>query len=256
MHKAIDLEGIEPGWRGRLRRRWSRFCRAERLGLLPEGFHLSISFDDVPDSAATIGKEVLDHFGCRASWYVATGLLGAVGPSGQVLDGPRLRELDQEGHEIALHGHRHANMAMMPWPDVKADLARNRDILAQIMGQPASPHLAYPYGEARCGLKARLRGEVLSARGIAPQINLPTSDRMQLCAFDLRLETGRIERAIAAMQRAALTGGWVILFSHDVRPDPSAYGITPDVLHDLLSVARELGAVIRPVGEVFAQIKR
>ncbi len=254
MPKVISPEGIETGWRGRLRRRWTVWRKVAPLGPMPPGFFLSIGFDDVPDSAATRGAEVLAQQGCRASWYVATGLLGGDSVSGRILDGARLRELDLAGHEIALHGHRHINMAALPLPDIAADIARNREILAQILGHGPSPHLAYPFGEVTPGLKAQLVADVVSARGIAPRINRAGSDRMQLGAFDLRPEEWRIARAMGAMREAASRGGWVILFAHDVQPDPSPYGITPQVLRDLLQAARGLGAEILPVGEVMARI--
>lgn len=238
----------------KLRRRWTRFRKVAPLGVTAHNFILSISFDDVPDCAATIGAALMDQAHAQATWYIATGLLGQESASGRILDAARIRALAAEGHEIALHSHSHRNLSVLPIAEAVADIERNRQELAQIMGRAPSESFAYPYGETSLGLKQALLHQVESARGIAGHINAARDDRMQLAAFDLRPDPRSHQAALSAMETAARDGGWVILFSHDVRPDPSPYGVTPQVLQDILAKAAELGAEILPVGTAYQRL--
>lgn len=252
----ITAESYQPsfGWRAKVTRQWTARRVVAPLGAVGQGFTLSLSFDDVPDSAATRGAEVLAEAGVTASWYVATGLLGEESPSGRVLDAARVRELAGAGHEIALHGHAHHDLSRLRISEARADLARNRAELSDILGHAPSAHLAYPYGETTLALKRDLQAEVLSARGLLARPVRTGSDRMQLAAFDLRPDPAYLARASGAIERAAQQGGWLVLFTHDVAPDPSAYGVTPQILRDLIGQAQSLGAQILPVGQAFAQI--
>ncbi len=250
--EAVYSPALDFG--SRLRRRWTA---ARAVAPMPGGaeeFLLSISFDDVPDSAATLGAETLAEAGVSASWYVASGLLGKTGPSGRILDAARVRELAADGHEIALHGHGHGNLGLLGVTDAVFDIRRNINELSGILGRPPSKHFAYPYGETSVALKRALRSEICSARGIRPRVNGAGQDRLQLGAFELGPDPATCSRAEAAMAQAARLGGWVILFTHDVAPEPSRYGVTPQVLTHLVEHARALGARILPVGEAYRQL--
>ncbi|MFB9223206.1 polysaccharide deacetylase family protein [Paracoccus cavernae] len=247
--ESVYVPALDFG--ARLRRRWTAARTVAPLRRGTNEFLLSVSFDDVPDSAATLGAAVLAAQGVSASWYVASGLLRKDSPSGRILDAARIRELAAGGHEIALHGHSHANLALQSTTDAVFDIRRNINELSDILGRSPSKHFAYPYGETSVALKRALRGEVASARGIRAQSNGEGQDRLQLGAYELSPDPATCSRAEAAMAQAARHGGWVVLFTHDVAHEPSPYGVTPQVLAQLLERARSLGARIMPVGEAF-----
>lgn len=249
MQESRKVYASSAGVWAKVRRRWTALRTADPIRMAERRFLLTMTFDDVPDSAATIGAEILAERGMRASWYVATGLLGRDSPSGRVLDAARVRELDAAGHEIALHGHGHFNLDRCSGTEALADIARNRAELADILGHPPAPHLAYPYGETNPALKRALCDQVRTARGVRAGINRSGADRLQLCAFDLRPDPWRLQLAEAALAEAARGGGWVILFTHDVAPDPSRYGIAPDTLRHLLARAADLGAEVCTMAE-------
>ncbi len=249
MQESRRLHASSAGLLAKLRRRWTALRRADPIRMAERRFLLTMTFDDVPDSAATIGAEILAEQGMRATWHVATGLLGQDSPSGRILDAARLRMLDAAGHEIALHGHDHFNLDRCSLPEALADIARNRAELADLLGHLPAPHLAYPYGETNPALKRALRDHLHTGRGVRAGINRSGVDRLHLRAFDLRPELWRLQLAEAALAEAAQCGGWVILFTHDVKPDPSPYGIAPDTLRHLLTRARGLGAEVCTLSE-------
>lgn len=249
----MDIEPYQPsfGPLARIRRRWTASRVVAPLGRRPKGLWLSVSFDDAPLSAALNGAPLVETAGAVATWYIATGLLGALSAGGPIVDATTVRRLAGDGHEIALHGHAHADMDRMPTDRAVADIMQNRDALAQIIAGAPAPHLAYPYGTTSLALKRRLKDMVATARGVRGGINAQDSDLMQLEALDLRPDPPSHLRAVAAMENAARDGGWVILFTHDVTAEPGPFGVTPDVLRGLLSRARDLGATILPVGQAF-----
>lgn len=251
-----DTKAYRPS-RGVLQRAARRLSAARvvaPLGVETSGFTVSVCFDDAPVSAVTRGAEIVAGAGARATYYIATGLLGSDSASGPVARPDDVRRLAEGGHEIALHGHGHEDMSRMSPADAAKDIARNRADLADLLGAEPAGHFAYPFGVTTVGLKKRLVDEVVTARGVLPGIIGARSDRVQLAAYDLRPEPGRIVRAEAAMARAAKAGGWVILFTHDVAPEPSPFGIAPEVLEGLVGRAVALGAKILPVGAVWDRL--
>ena len=203
-----DAYAPPSGLRHRLARKWTALRVASPLRCeMPEPV-LSVCFDDAPLSAATRGADILARHDLAATYYIATGLLGASGISGAICGAGDLRHLAGGGHEIALHGHAHGDMSRISPAEALADIRRNREILEQILGAAPSPHLAYPYGVT----------------------------------------------TVALISRAARLGGWVIVFTHDVAPEPSPYGIAPATLDALLRQARELGVRIMPVGAAWGHL--
>lgn len=251
---ATEVYQPSRGVLRRVARRWAAGRVVAPLGFETRGFVVSVCFDDAPVSAVTRGAEIMADAGALATYYIATGLLGQDGVSGRVAGAADVRRLAEGSHEIALHGHAHADMSRMRPAEVQQDIAQNREELAQIMGRQPSGHFAYPYGATSLPVKKMLAEKVLTARGVLAGINGKQSDRVQLAAFDLRPDAGRIGRAEAAMGRAAKAGGWVILFTHDVAAEPSAFGVTPEVLARLLGRARALGAEILPVGAAWERM--
>ncbi|MCC1480707.1 polysaccharide deacetylase family protein [Roseibaca sp. Y0-43] len=239
----------------RVARRLTGMVRVAPMRPVGAGFHLSVAFDDCPDSACTRGLEVLQPHGLHATFYIATGLLGQDGVSGPITTPARLRTLASDGHEIALHTHSHADLTTLGPAQALADIQTNISALQDILGANPSPHFAYPYGETTLPLKRALMGHVATARGVRGGVNRAFADRMQLYACDLGSHRpDNLGAAQRLMENAATTGGWVVLFTHDVQDDPSPYGIAPRDLDALLQQAIALGATPRPVGAVWSQL--
>lgn len=239
----------------RVARRLTGMVRVAPMLRMSPGFRLTIAFDDCPDSACTRGVEVLDAHDIRGTFYIATGLLGQDGVSGPITTAPRLRDLAQNGHEIALHTHMHQDMTGFSVAEAVEDLSLNIKSLQDILGQEPSPHFAYPFGETTLSLKRALIPHVTTARGVRGGVNREFSDRMQLFACDLGSHRPDfMASAQRLIHHAADSAGWLILFTHDVNESPSPYGISPQALSQLVQEARDLGAVANTVHEVWAEL--
>src|SRR3954469_1293592 len=67
----------------------------------------SISFDDFPKNAWTLGGPVLARHGVRATYYTAGGFCGRQVEGTRYYDTRDLTELAASGHEIGCHGFGH-----------------------------------------------------------------------------------------------------------------------------------------------------
>lgn len=253
MNGADSQTFLATSIRSKLRRRLTARRSVMPLCRVPDGFTLTISFDDVPLTGVLNGAPLIEAAGGRATWYVASGLVGTTSASGQIASAPEYAALAERGHEIALHTHAHPNCDRMHPSDVITEIARNRQNLTA-SGCLPSANFAYPYGETNVALKRALMGRVATARGILPGVNRRGSDALQLLAYDLRPDGLYLARAEAGIHSAARDGGWVILFTHDVQDQPSRYGTTPALLTGLIERSLSLGARLRTVAEVIAEI--
>src|SRR5262245_28818589 len=64
---------------------------------------LSLTFDDVPDSAYCNGAAILQERGIRGTFYVAAGTCGTRDTDWRVIERDQVRALHAEGHEIGCH---------------------------------------------------------------------------------------------------------------------------------------------------------
>lgn len=100
--------------------------------------HVALTFDDGPDPAST--PQILDEL-ARLGWSATFFMLGSM-----VVAAPTLAaEVAAAGHEVAVHGHTHrSHLARLPG-DVRDDIRRARDVIADAAG--ASPTwFRPPYG--------------------------------------------------------------------------------------------------------------
>lgn len=239
----------------RVARRLTGMVRVAPILRSDARFHVSIAFDDCPETAATRGVELVATFSAKATFFIATGLLGQDGVSGPITTAPRLRALADQGHEIALHTHSHRDLTHLSIAEAIEDIGTNTKMLQDILGVQPSPHFAYPFGETTLPLKRALLPHVTTARGVRGGVNRAFADRMQLFACDLGSHRpDYVAAAHRLIEHAANSGGWLILFTHDVTENPSPYGVTPAILERLLQDAVTRGAELRPVAEVWSQI--
>lgn len=116
--------------------------------------HIALTFDDGPDPKSTPAfLEVLNDLGWKATFF----MIGAM-----VRRSPGLAaEVAAAGHEVAVHGERHRSHLYRSLPDVRDDIRRGRDVVAEATG--AGPvWFRPPYGEVAtstliCSRSAGLR---------------------------------------------------------------------------------------------------
>ncbi|MEM8616029.1 MAG: polysaccharide deacetylase family protein [Pseudomonadota bacterium] len=221
----------------------------------PERAVVSFTFDDFPRSAADNGADVLSTVGAVGTFYAASAMVGSETVMGEMFSTDDLQALIKAGHEIGTHTHSHCDCAVQSTATVRKEIKTNLTALEEMGCHTPAAHFAWPYGETRAAHKQHMDDLAATARGILPGINRKGSDLMQLRSYTLTPDSASTAKAIKAIDAAARQGGWVTLFTHDVRRAPSAFGTTPSELRKLVKVAQDAGAAILSVSAAHAYIQ-
>jgi peptidoglycan/xylan/chitin deacetylase (PgdA/CDA1 family) len=217
---------------------------------------LSITFDDVPKTAWTEGGAVLAAHGVKATYFACGGLCGRTFDGQPICDVPELEAVYAAGHEIGCHTHEHLSAHRSSPADYAASCERNRRFLEDRLPGLRLRSFAYPYGHAPLRHRWRVARRFAACRGVATRrgrkLNGPMVDPSLLPAVGLTQDGLRHDDIAAHVAEAAARRAWLVLFTHDVRDQPSAHGCTPGELDSAIRLAREAGLDILPFGEVLS----
>lgn len=228
----------------------ARQIRSKPLAMRNTQPIVSFTFDDVPASACEIGASVLERYGTRGTFYVAGGNCGktrAGEPAQASID--QLRRVWANGHEIGCHTYSHPAIRYMSLDEIGIELDRNRTALQKINNDIVLRNFAYPYGDISVRTKRYLETRFDSCRSGHAGINSVVADLGALHAWPLQnasLDRTTIAELIAQTVR---TRGWLIFYSHDVAPEPSTYGVSPDLLDWAVGTATGRGCSVATVAE-------
>jgi peptidoglycan/xylan/chitin deacetylase (PgdA/CDA1 family) len=198
---------------------------------------VSFTFDDIPQSAASVGAPMLEEYGGRGTFYISGGLVGQWSEHWAGIGTDGILELHRSGHEIACHTFSHKRALELDAAAMAAEIETNRRYFCSLDPSIKLENFAYPYGQGSVSRKAQLGSMFRSSRAILPGVNHGTIDLQFLRASPLigrYIDRDGIERAF---DEAAATGGWLIFYGHDVVEKPSPYGCTPRMLRDALEAA-------------------
>ncbi len=227
----------------KLKRRMTQWRHAAPAVISGDKFHVSFTFDDFPLSAVN-GADIVEKHDGKAAFYACTKMIGETGPYGKMYDIATMLDLENRGHEIGAHTHSHIDCALTDRLTVLEDIKTNLRHLAEagLKNRPTS--LAYPYGETLYDTKKEVFEQFDLCRGILPGTNLGKVDLAQLRCYELNGNPMTENRAKNAIEAAGKTGGWVIIFTHDVSDEPTGFGTTSRLLTDLAQQAVSLGATL------------
>ena len=237
-------------------RRFTQWRTVKPMPVTPRNGIVSFTFDDFPKSAAQHGADAMDAIGASATYYTCTGMAGHRNVMGEIFEANDLRPLLEAGHEIGTHTETHLDCSRVDTKTIEQELEANTKNLTEILGEAPKSHFAWPYGETHVGGKNAARAKVDTARGILPGTNRTGSDLMQLRSYELTPDDWTTKRAAQAIEDVAQNGGWVTIFTHDVRRTPSPFGTTPDALRKLAKLSRDSGAQVLNMSEAYTQMMR
>jgi peptidoglycan/xylan/chitin deacetylase (PgdA/CDA1 family) len=211
----------------------------------------SLTFDDFPRSAWSVGGPILARYGARATYYAAGRFESCTEEGVVYYDAADLVAIAAAGHEIGAHSYAHQMAPKLGAAALRADAERNAAALEPRVGRMAS--YAYPYGEVSPRAKALMGARFATARGIRPGVNAGMIDLAQLKAVPIEARRWVPAEIDAAVEEAASAAGWLIFFTHDVSDEPTPFGCTPAMLEHVLERLARAGVETVPVKQAMAR---
>jgi peptidoglycan/xylan/chitin deacetylase (PgdA/CDA1 family) len=242
----------------RIRSRWQReasrrLCRRPWMMQNREPL-ISFTFDDFPASALYTAGEILKEHGIAGTYYTSFGLMGTIAPTGQIFAADDIPRLLASGHELGCHTYHHRHSYDTPPEQFEASIAANQAAFEKLAPGQQFQSLSYPISGPRPATKRRCARHFAGSRAGGQVGNEGEVDLDALSAFFLeqsREDFAAVERVIA---RTAAANGWLILATHDVAPDPTPYGVTPEFFRKVVRAAVASGAKLVPVSQGLREI--
>lgn len=235
--------------RQKIRYRTARYLGRSSRKISPERPVISFSFDDFPKSAADAGAAILTRHDIRASYYFCADFAGKVVNGIRQYDIADLTRLAAAGHEIGCHTASHAVMSSLSEARIADEVARNATFLRSAGVDATMRTLAYPFGDVSAATKTRTKPKFEACRSAWAGVNAGNIDLALLKCVCLEPHILAHKPIEAWIAETVACKGWLILLTHDVAEDPSAFGVTPAFLEETARAARASGANILPVAE-------
>jgi peptidoglycan/xylan/chitin deacetylase (PgdA/CDA1 family) len=216
---------------------------------------ISFTFDDFPRTALLTGGKILRRYGVAGTYYVSLRLLGMDSPSGPICVSEDLTALLQQEHELGCHTFSHCHSWNTKRAEFESSIVKNRNALKQLIPGAEFQSLSYPISEPRPLTKRSTARHFSCCRAGGQTLNVGTTDLNQLSAFFLEQSAGRIQPIKDLIDRNRVTRGWLIFATHDVCPNPSSYGCTPEFFEQVVQYAVDSGARVLPVVKALETIR-
>ncbi len=216
---------------------------------------ISFTFDDFPRSALLSGGQILKSFGAEGTYYTSLGLLGKDSCSGQICNVDDLKKALDEGHELGCHTFAHCDSWYTKPARYEQSIIQNRLALQDLVPGARFESFSFPLSSPRPATKRAAARHFLCCRGGGQTLNAGSIDLNQLSAYFLEKAGGDLEVVRALINRNAEQKGWLIFATHDVAPDTSQYGCTPEFFEEVVRYASETGAKILPVVKALKTIQ-
>lgn len=229
----------------RVHRRLVPFRAKRSLAIKLDNPIVSLTFDDCPKSVIETAIPAIEDEGWQASLYVAMGLCGTTNHLGLHMSEGDVKAAYANGHEIGGHTLNHINVATVSSSNFKEEIEKNQTKLVEL-GIPASQTFAYPYGETNLAAKNYVTETFSGARGIRGHVHRSSVDLNQIgskCLYSGQ----HFENLLREISTLRQNPGWMTIYTHDVRDNPSPFGCTPGEFLQVVSTIKSSGAQVMPV---------
>jgi peptidoglycan/xylan/chitin deacetylase (PgdA/CDA1 family) len=219
---------------------------------LPEAV-ITFTFDDIPNSAFTNGRRILNQYGYKGTYYVALGLTDKNREGGSYFDPACLKQIVDDGGELGCHTYNHIHLYTSGKKQIIDDLDANQKKINEYVPGYKFKNFSYPYGEQNFISKLITRKRYKSARSVKHGINTNITDLNNLKAVGLE-EVLKLEEVYNEIEQAIKLKGWLILFAHDIEPSHSLWGCTPEYFERVVKYCSDRKVKVLTVEKVLENI--
>ncbi len=252
-HTEFNVYSPSRSLGARVSRRLVKYRARQPLNYKLDRPIVSITFDDCPRSVFETALPAMEKRGWYGTIYAAMGLCDITNHLGLHMSAQDMRAAHDAGHEIGDHTFSHID-ANAVTPKAFTDNIDKNQAALEALGIAKSRTFAYPYGEVSLETKKALAKRFDLVRGIHSPTSSNNLDLNQTTSQ--RLFSGddfeACRKAISALQSQP---SWLILFTHDVRENPSEYGCTPSEFEQILEDLEAIDADVLPVATALDKIR-
>ena len=216
---------------------------------------ISFTFDDFPETALSVGGVILQRHGLLGTYYVSLELAGRQDASGQMFTFSDLRALQQQGHEMGCHTFGHCDSSYCPTSDFVESVRSNQQALDRLLPGAHFRTFSFPKSAPRARTKNLIGQRFECCRGGGQTFNAGIADLNYLRAYFLEQAKGNVSAVRQIIDQNREAKGWLILATHDVCPQPSRFGCTPDFFAAVVNYAVQSGARTLPVIRAFEELR-
>ena len=174
--------------------------------------------------------------------------MGTTTSAGPMFTRSDLDDLLASGHELGCHTFEHASCLEVGSAKFLKECAENRYQAASMLEDYRLTNLSFPCGHVTLRAKRLLQSDYYTCRSIEWGINTDPVDFGFLRANPIysRLPIETLKQLIDDNHQAS---GWLVLYTHDVAMNPTAYGCRPEYFEEVLRCAFGSGAEVVTVRE-------
>jgi peptidoglycan/xylan/chitin deacetylase (PgdA/CDA1 family) len=244
---------LQPLFNGVLRRA-ARYSRSKPFAMRNTGPLVSFTFDDVPASAFSNGAALLEQYGARGTFYIASGILGDTDAHWRLIGREQVRTLHDHGHEIGCHTFSHVGIDKLDARVMDQECRSNGEALRKLCPGIEITNFCYPFGRVSLPRKRQLKGRFDSCRGIYEGINIGVVDLALLRVIELYDRTLTPEKLDRVLRETREHNGWLVFYTHDVADEPSWIGCSPRLMRTALEAVTAAGMRCLTVRDALAAI--
>ena len=212
---------------------------------------ISFSFDDFPASALVNGGSILREFGTTGTFYASFGLMDMDSPVGHIFKAEELKDLLDAGHELGCHTFDHCHSWETKPIEFEKSVLRNAAAVKKYLPGHAFKTLSYPLASPRPGTKRLMSRYFQCSRGGGQTFNPEVTDLNSLKAYFIEQSLHDPAAIRKVIDQCAANCGWLVFATHDVRPNSSRFGCSPEFFAQVVEYAAKSGALLLPVGKAF-----
>lgn len=231
----------------RISNRLVRHIPTKRVDVKTHTPIVTFTFDDVPQTASSVGARILDEAGVKGTFYLSGSFIDTVEDGEQMVTSAECESLVARGHELACHTFSHRRLVTFSKQELEKDLAKNEQALAAFDHRQTPRNFSVPFGKSYLPSQSTLKRQFRSSRGILPGVNRHNTDLYHLLAVELRPDTQFLDAADQWLDSVIENPGWLIFFTHDVSDNPSFYGCPRERLQALVQKSLSAGCRIMTV---------
>ena len=206
---------------------------------------ISFTFDDCPKSVVDEALPELEKYGWQSSIYMSMGLCGITNHLGLHMSESDVVAAYKSGHEIGDHTFDHIDATTIS-PELFSENIEKNQAQLNMLGLPPSQTFAYPYGQLDVGSKKIVHRKFKGARGIKSRIHRTNADLNQLNSNQL-YSGQNCDDLMKNIAKLAESHGWLTIFTHDVRDNPSDFGCTIDEFKAVVEAVKNIDANVMTV---------